>query len=49
MPAKSEKQRKAACARLGEMKSGKRPAKDAPFRGATKQALREYCRKTHKS
>lgn len=48
MPAKSEKQRRAACARLGESRQGKKPSKGAPFAGATKKQLREFCRKTHK-
>lgn len=44
MPARSEKQRKAACATLGRKRKGK-SSKGRPFSGATEKQLRDFCKK----
>lgn len=44
MPAKSAKQRRAACAEYGRRKRGMKPSKGRPFGTAMMGDLRDFCR-----
>ena len=45
MPAKTERQRRAACAALGDKKRKKKRGKKKPFSGASKRTLKKFCQK----
>lgn len=46
MPAKSERQRKAACAEYGRRKSGKKGGKGRAFGTAKTKDVRDFCKKS---